>query len=431
MNINKHLIYKFTIFLALILSSLFYAKIVIANDVNDQLLKLLTEEKSKKNQSSSTTQSVVDQNDKTVTTQNQELEGESFNSQEELNTFIDEYLKDSIYKDTLYTDTESIGDIKILIKNKYLFLNEPIDIEIFKINLDQSLSFDKAKYTFTITQGDKILESKENLDTSKFQYTFTQLGKYQIKVRVTFDNGKTKEGFIPIEMVDKISLDYTPLSPASGDKIEVTVPYIDKKDDIIEWTVNGEKVDLIGNKLEFLENKGVGSEYIIRAIIKDSLTKVTKYYGQANITINKPVLKVDANNLSDNNLPLDVNNLKISTESEIEFVSNVNNVSTNTKLTYIYRVNEDIIKGNKEKFTLKVDPNKFYKIYITVIDANKTLFLDKTILINKNLEDLESEILEDKSQKNNPFWDRYIGLVVLILVGAGGIYMSKHSIIKD
>jgi len=422
MNINRSVSYKFIIFLSLILSTLFYSKTVLANDVTDQLLKLLTEAKSEIEKGS---------NSNTTTPLNTNLDttNEEFQTQEELNLFIDEYLKESVYKDTFYTDSESIGDVKILIKNKYLFLNEPIDISIFKISLDPTLDFDKAKYTFSITQGDKILETKENLDTPEFQYTFRELGKYQIRVKVTFPNGQIREGFIPIEMIDEISLDYTPLSPAAGDKIEVTVPYIDKKDDIIDWTVNGEPVDIIGNKLEFLENKGVGSEYIIQAIVKDSITGISKYYGKSTISIKSPVLRVDVNNLSDINLPLDINNLSLNNETELEFISNISNINSNTKLNYVYRVNEETITGQNEKFKLKVDPNKFYRVYITVTDSNRTLFLDKTILINKNLEALDTEENSELENKN-PFLDRYLGLVVLGFVGIGGFYMSKYAIIK-
>jgi len=141
-------------------------------------------------------------------------------TQDEANAIIDVYIK-QIFADSYYTDKSSIGEIKLVIKNKYLYTKQKIDFATVNYHIDQNFRFEGAEYTWRIKKGDKVIIELKDINKSAFFYEFVESGTYQVEVAVN-SAGNIKKGNIVLDIYNKLSLDYRPLNPGKGDNIAVS-----------------------------------------------------------------------------------------------------------------------------------------------------------------------------------------------------------------
>ncbi|MEX0597762.1 MAG: hypothetical protein WD512_14820 [Candidatus Paceibacterota bacterium] len=92
-------------------------------------------------------------------------------TQDEANLLIDALIKQS-FADSYYTDKSSTGEIKLVIKNKYLFTKQKIDFSTINYHIDKSFIFDRAEYTWRIKKGDKVVLELKDINKSSFFYDF-------------------------------------------------------------------------------------------------------------------------------------------------------------------------------------------------------------------------------------------------------------------
>ena len=344
-------------------------------------------------------------------------------TQDEANTLIDNYIKQS-FADSYYTEKSSTGEIKLVVKNKYLFTKQQINFATINYHIDKGFVFDGAQYNWRIKRGEKIVFEVNGIDKTGFFYTFSDSGTYQIEVAVNA-NGVIKTGSINLDIFDKISLDYRPLNPAKGDTISVATE-LPISQYAIEWKIDGETVEQNNNKITFTENKGYDKSYLIQAIARDRITGYTRYYGINTIDIKQPAIRVSLVN-NKNNTPIDyTDDLKIDEAIQLLISSDVDNIGQNAKLSYTYRVNDEVQDGSGNSLSLDIDPNQAYKIDIVVKDINGDANATKSFTINKDRIPLDANI-QSASKFGFLRNDRYMGLAVLGLAGLIILVMSRHS----
>ncbi len=347
-------------------------------------------------------------------------------TQDEANALIDAYIKQS-FADSYYTDKSSTGEIKLVIKNKYLFTRQKIDFATVNYHIDKSFRFDGAEYTWRIKRGDKVIIELKDINKSAFFYDFTESGTYQIEVAVN-SSGVIKTGSIVLDIYNKLSLDYRPLNPGKGDIITATTE-LPISQYAIEWKVDGETVETNNNKITFTENKGYKQSYFIEAIARDRLSGYIKYYGNNTIEIKEPEIRVSLVN-NKNNSPIDFSEeINISESIQLLISSDVLNSSQNAKLSYTYRINDKVQEGNSNSLVLDIDPNQSYKVDIVVKDANgKDAPAIKSFIINKDKTSTPVDANLAKASRLDYFKnDRYLGLGILSIMGVMIIVMSNHS----
>ncbi len=344
-------------------------------------------------------------------------------TQDEANTLIDNYIKQS-FADSYYTEKSSVGEIKLVVKNKYLFTKQQIDFATINYHIDKSFVFDGAQYNWKIRKGDTIVFEANGIDKTGFFYTFPNSGTYAIEVMVN-SNGVIKTGSISLDIFDKLSIDYRPLNPAKGDTISIATE-LPISQYAIEWKIDGNTVEQNNNKVTFTENKGYDQSYLIQAIARDRITGYTRYYGITTIAIKQPEIRVSlVNNKS--NTPIDyIDDLKIDEAIQLLISSDVDNIGQNAKLSYTYRVNDKVQDGSGNSLSLDIDPNQAYKIDIVVKDINGDANAIKSFTINKDKIPLDANI-QTAGKLGFLRNDRYMGLAVLGLVGLMILVMSRHS----
>ena len=357
-------------------------------------------------------------------------------TQAEANAIMDAYIKQS-FKGTYYTEKSSVGEIKFVIKNRYLFTKQKIDFSTINYHIDKSFKFEGAQYRWTVKKGDKVLIDINNVDKSNFFYNFLEPGSYQIEVAVN-SAGVVKTGSISVDILDKISLDYRPLNPGKGDNISVATE-IPVSQYNIEWKVDGKTVGNNNNTISFAETKGYNQKYLVEAIARDKSSGLTKYYGTATIEIKEPAIRVALVN-SKNNSPIDFSDeINITDPIPLLISSNVDNANKEAKISYTYKVNNKLQEGTGNSLTLDIDPNQSYKIEIVAKDANGEVAVLKSFMINKdkapNAANTASENTPAKSNlaanisQRLDFMrnDRYMGLGILLVSIVVIKVMSRHS----
>lgn len=348
-------------------------------------------------------------------------------TQDEANALIDAYIKQS-FADSYYTDKSSIGEIKLVIKNKYLYTKQKIDFATVNYHIDKNFRFDGAEYTWRVKKGDKVLIELKDINKSSFFYEFAESGNYQIEINVN-SAGVIKTGSINLDIYNKLSLDYRPLNPGKGDSIKVSTD-LPVAQYAIEWKIDGETVENNNNKITFTENKGYNKNYVIQALARDRLSGYIKYYGITTIDIKKPEIRVSlVNNKS--NSPIDFSDeININEEMKLLISSDIINSSQNAKLAYTYRINDKIQEGSGNSLTLDIDPNKSYKIDIVAKDINdKDPASVKSFVINKDKK-TNPELSANLSKGSRLDYfknDRYLGLGLLLIIGVMIMIMSNHS----
>lgn len=347
-------------------------------------------------------------------------------TQEEANTLIDALVKQS-FADSYYTDKSSTGEIKLVIKNKYLFTRQRIDFATVNYHIDKNFRFDGAEYTWRIKKGDKVFMELRDINKSAFFYEFIESGTYQIEVAVN-SAGNIKTGNIVLDIYNKLSLDYRPLNPGKSDVITVATE-LPVSQYAIEWKVDGETVETNNNKITFTENKGYKNSYFIESIARDRLSGYIKYYGNTTIEIKEPEIRVSLVN-NKNNAPIDFSDeINISESIQLLISSDVLNSSQNAKLSYTYRINDKVQDGTGNSLVLDIDPNQSYKVDIIARDTNeKDAAAIKSFIINKDKVSTPIDANLSKAGRLDYFKnDRYLGLGLLSIMAVMIMIMSNHS----
>lgn len=347
-------------------------------------------------------------------------------TQEEANTLIDALVKQS-FADSYYTDKSSTGEIKLVIKNKYLFTRQKIDFATINYHMDKNFIFEGAEYTWRIKKGDKVIIELKDINKSAFFYEFIESGTYQIEVAVN-SAGNIKTGNIVLDIYNKLSLDYRPLNPGKSDIINISTE-LPVSQYAIEWKVDGETVETSNNRITFTENKGYKKSYFIEAIARDRLSGFIKYYGNTTIEIKEPEIRVSLVN-NKNNSPIDFSEeLNITEPTQLLISSDVLNSSQNAKLAYTYRINDKVQEGTGNSLVLDIDPNQSYKVDIIARDTNeKDSAATKSFIINKDKVSTPIDANLSKAGRLDYFKnDRYLGLGLLSIMAVMIMVMSSHS----
>ena len=347
-------------------------------------------------------------------------------TQDEANALIDAYIKQS-FANSYYTDKSSTGEIKLVIKNKYLFTKQKIDFATVNYHIDNNFRFDGAEYTWRIKKGDKVIIEVKDINKASFFYEFIESGTYQVEV-ILNSAGTIKTGSISLDIYNKLSLDYRPLNPGKSDIINISTE-LPSSQYAIEWKVDGKTVETNNNKITFTENKGYKQNYFIEAIARDRLSGYIKYYGNTIIEIKEPEIRVSlVNNKS--NSPIDFSDeLNISEAIQLLISSDVLNSSQNAKLAYTYRINDKVQEGTGNSLVLDIDPSQSYKVDIVVKDTNaKDIASIKSFIINKDKVSTPVDANLAKVSRLDYFKnDRYLGLGLLLIMGVMIMVMSNHS----
>ena len=347
-------------------------------------------------------------------------------TQDEANALIDAYIKQS-FANSYYTDKSSTGEIKLVIKNKYLFTKQKIDFATVNYHIDNNFRFDGAEYTWRIKKGDKVIIEVKDINKASFFYEFIESGTYQVEV-ILNSAGTIKTGSIGLDIYNKLSLDYRPLNPGKSDIINISTE-LPSSQYAIEWKVDGKTVETNNNKITFTENKGYKQNYFIEAIARDRLSGYIKYYGNTIIEIKEPEIRVSlVNNRS--NSPIDFSDeLNISEAMQLLISSDVLNSSQNAKLAYTYRINDKVQEGTGNSLVLDIDPSQSYKVDIVVKDTNaKDIASIKSFIINKDKVSTPVDANLAKVSRLDYFKnDRYLGLGLLLIMGVMIMVMSNHS----
>jgi hypothetical protein len=347
-------------------------------------------------------------------------------TQEEANILIDALIKES-FADSYYTDKSSTGEIKLVVKNKYLFTRQRIDFSTINYHIDKSFIFDGAEYTWRIKKGDKVIIELKDINKSNFFYEFIESGTYQIEASIN-SAGVVKTGSISLDIYNKLSLDYRPLNPGKSDTITITTE-LPASQYAVEWKVDGETRETNNNRLTFTETKGYKKSYFVEAIARDRLSGYIKYYGNTTIEIKEPEIRVSLVN-NKNNSPIDFSEeINITEPIQLLISSDVLHSSQNAKLAYTYRVNDKVQDGNSNSITLDIDPNQSYKVDILALDTNgKDAPATKSFIINKDKITPPIDANITQAGRLDYFKnDRYLGLGILSIMIVMIIVMSSHS----
>lgn len=347
-------------------------------------------------------------------------------TQEEANIAIDSIIKNS-FADSYYTDKASVGEIKLVIKNKYLFTKQKIDFATINYHIDKNFRFEGAEYTWRIKKGNEVVIEVKGINKSNFFFNFIESGTYQIEVAIN-SAGVIKTGSISLDIYNKLSLDYRPLNPGKSDIITVATE-LPLEQYVIEWKLDGETFEKNNNKITFTENKGYKQSYFVEAIARDRFSGYIKYYGNTTIVIKEPEIRVSLVD-NKNNSPIEFSDeININDPMQLLISSDAVNYSQNAKLEYIYRVNDRVQDGTGNSLTLDIDPNQSYKIDIVVRDTNqKDASIVKSFIINKDKVVTPIDANLAKTSVFDYFKnDRYLALGVLSIMGVMLVVMSSHS----
>ena len=347
-------------------------------------------------------------------------------TQEEANMLVDALIKQS-FADSYYTDKSSTGEIKLVVKNKYLFTKQKIDFSTINYHIDKSFIFEGAEYTWRIKKGDKVIIELKDINKSSFFYNFIESGTYQIEVAIN-SAGVVKTGSISLDIYNKLSLDYRPLNPGKSDIITIATE-LPASQYAVEWKVDGETRETNSNRLTFTENKGYKKSYFVEAIARDRLSGYIKYYGNTTIEIKEPEIRVSLIN-NKNNTPIDFSEeININEPIQLLISSDVLHSGQNAKLAYTYRINDKVQDGTGNSITLDIDPNQAYKVDILALDTNgKDAPASKSFIINKDK--IITPIEANLSQAGRLDYfknDRYLGLGLLSIMIVMIMVMSSHS----
>ena len=347
-------------------------------------------------------------------------------TQEEANIAIDSIIKNS-FTDSYYTDKSSVGEIKLVIKNKYLFTKQKIDFATINYHIDKNFRFEGAEYTWRIKKGNDVVIEVKGINKSNFFFNFIESGTYQIEVAIN-SAGVIKTGSISLDIYNKLSLDYRPLNPGKSDIITVATE-LPLEQYVIEWKLDDKTFEKNNNKITFTEDKGYKQSYFVEAIARDKLSGYIKYYGNTTIVIKEPEIRVSLID-NKNNSPIEFSDeININDPMQLLISSDAVNYSQNAKLEYIYRVNDKVQDGTGNSLTLDIDPNQSYKIDIVVRDTNqKDASILKSFIINKDKVVTPIDANLAKTSVFDYFKnDRYLALGVLSIMGVMIVVMSSHS----
>lgn len=355
-------------------------------------------------------------------------------TQQEINTLIDNYLK-AQFGDVVYTESTSIGEIKMMIRQPVLHTNEMIQFIIIPQHIDESLDFEKADYTWNVRKGDEILKTVQDQGKLMFYFDFYEPGTYQVEAEVEFEDGTKKSSLMTFDVYDPLELSFTPETPGKGDPITVQADHNFSSDTRFQWTVDGKVVEEKKDEITFQEFKGYGREYNVevKATGKDGSLQSL---GKKIISIKAPKIDLSVIDMKREEPINFISQTRIDEPTSVRIRPKMFHFPEDAHLNYYYRVNGEIVHKD-EVFTFEVDPQQQYEVDLVVVDELSEVSARQTFTINPE-QRKDSDValaaqmsdMEKSSYSSDPIPGRYINLGLLGAILLLSFFLSRYGKIK-
>lgn len=354
-------------------------------------------------------------------------------TQEEINTLIDNYLR-AQFGDIVYTESTSIGELKMMIRQPVLHTNENIQFIIIPQHIDESLDFEKADYTWKVRKGDEILKTVQDQGKLMFYFDFYNPGKYQVEAEVEFGD-ETKTSLMTFDVYDPLELSFTPETPGKGDAITVKADHNFVSDTQFQWTVDGTVVEQKKDQITFQEFKGYGRTYdiMVKAQGKDG---TLQSLGKKKIRIQEPEIEFSVIDMNRNEPINFISQTRIDEPTSLRIRPKISHFPEDSYFNYYYRVNGKMVQDDNEILNFDIDPEHKYTIDLVVVDELTKVSARKSFTVNPDqnkdtqvaLAAQISETGEQQSSNNIP--GRYINLVILGLIGVLSFFLTRYGKLK-
>jgi hypothetical protein len=282
--------------------------------------------------------------------------------QSQVNMLIDQYI-DLKWKDQIYTDTKSVGDLKMIVRNKYIYPDEKVIFTLVKYLVNKSpLIFQDAKFSWTIKQGDTEIFRLKDSDKLLFYYDFEKIGNYSVEAVVKLKNGEEYRSNIDIEVVPRVNIVYTPTNPKANEKITFTSDLF-VPGDSIEWYVDGTLVEKDKTKAAIQGLKGVGAKYVVEYVCRRP-DKRLRYYGKVDVYVDSPSVRLVIHNERDSKYIDFQDQITIPDKIDLLIKAETRFFSPTDDLEYFFRVNNQIIDADGAEARIKVEPDQSYRVLV-------------------------------------------------------------------
>lgn len=348
-----------------------------------------------------------------------EAVGNEPQTQQELISQLDVFL-DLQFRGALYSESNSIGDLKMIIQDRFIKPNEEINFLVFEQHIDESYDFEGAEFTWTVKKGFTELFTLTEADKNTFFYTFDEVGTYGVDVVVRFPDGRELSSLITFTVLEPLTIDYQPFDIGAGDQIslftERSIPNSEYR-----WIVDDTEVNTNSSEFTFQEFKGQGTVYDVQLYVRNLSTSQLTHFGAVEVKVGVPEAWIYLTDI-ERGVEIDyAEAVRIGKEVNLSIQIEPRGFGDDP-LEYRFRVNDQNLETDSNEVELFISPEEEYRIEVLVRNSDSSKFSVKSFVINQTDP-------QDALQANvNNFWaevrGRYLSLgVFLSIVGISMVWI--------
>jgi hypothetical protein len=332
-------------------------------------------------------------------------------TQQQLIEQIDVFL-DIQFQGKLFNESKSVGDLKMVIQDRFITPKKEINFLVFEQHIDTSFDFDEAEYTWTVKKGFNEIFSYTEKNKNTFFYNFAEDGSYGVDVVARFPDGRELRSLMTFAVLKPVSIDYQPFDIGAGDEITISAER-EIPNSMYRWVVDGEEVNSSDSKFTFREYKGQGAVYEVKLYIRNQNTNTLTHAGEIKIEVGKPEAWIYLTDLN-NGVELEyADAVRINQESTIRIQVEPRGFGSDS-LEYIFRVNGESKQSESATVDLQVRPDQEYQVEVLVRNSDGSKFSARKFVINQ-------VTAQDQLQANaKKYWDemqeRYISLGIFFSI---------------
>lgn len=317
----------------------------------------------------------------------------------------------------LFNESRSVGDLKMVIQDRFITPKKEINFLIFEQHVDESYDFSEAEYTWTVQKGFTELFTYTEKEKNTFFYTFPESGSYGVDAVVRFPDGRELKSLMTFVVLDNLTIDYEPFDIGAGDEITV-VTERDIPNSVYRWVVDDTEVNTTEPRFTFREYKGQGETYEVKLYVRNQTTDSLTHSGEITLQVGEPEAWIYLTDV-DRGVEIDfADAIRINQESNLLVQVEPRGFGDDA-LEYLFRVNGEEIQSDSGEVELAVDPDTEYEVEVLVRNQDSSKFSVRQFVINQVTQE---DVLQANAQD---FWDeirgRYLSLGIFLSILIIGI----------
>lgn len=317
----------------------------------------------------------------------------------------------------LFNESTSVGDLKMVIQDRFITPKKEINFLIFEQHVDDSYNFSEAEYTWTVQKGFTELFTYTEAGKNTFFYTFPEAGSYGVDVVARFPDGRELSSLMTFVVLDSLTIDYEPFDIGAGDEITI-VTERDVPNSMYRWVVDDTEVNTTEPRFTFREYKGQGSTYEVKLYVRNQTTDKLTHSGEITLQVGEPEAWIYLTDI-DRGVEIEyADAIRINQESNLLLQVEPRGFGDDS-LEYLFRVNGEEVQSDSGEIELPVDPDNEYKVEVLVRNQDSSKFSVRQFVINQITQE---DVLQANSQE---FWEeirgRYLSLGIFLSILVIGI----------